>query len=78
MPSRFMKYSKEKVLRFPLFSLLACLMLWKVPSQAEIRLKLTEDENKSTLRPGSISWLVAGINVEDEQLVPALCNNFSL
>jgi hypothetical protein len=47
-------------------------MIWMltsqaVPSQAEIRLKLTENENESGLKSGSISWLVAGINVEDAQ-----------
>jgi len=47
-------------------------MIWMltsyaVPSQADIRLNLTENENESGLKSGSISWLVAVINIEDAQ-----------
>ena len=61
------------MLRSPLFNP-PCGMLipWAVPSQAEIRLKLTANESNNRLHSGSISWLVAGINAEDAQWVPAL------
>ena len=32
---------------------------------ADIRLKITEHENECGLQSDSISWLVAGINIED-------------
>lgn len=38
-----------------------------VPSQAEIRLRLTEHENDSSLKIGAISWLAEGINLEGLQ-----------
>ena len=44
-----------------------CWPSYAVPSQADIRLKLTKNENDSGLKSGSISWLVAGINIEDAQ-----------
>jgi len=44
-----------------------CLM--HVPSQADIRLKLTENENGSGLQSGSISWLVSGMVIEDAQYI---------
>jgi len=44
-----------------------CWLSYAVPSQADIRLKLTKHENKCGLQSGIISWLVAGINIEDSQ-----------
>jgi hypothetical protein len=37
------------------------------PSQADIRLGLTSNENKKGLKSGTITWLVMGISLEDEQ-----------
>ena len=37
------------------------------PSQADIRLDLTSSEHKKGLKSGSITWLVLGISLEDEQ-----------
>jgi hypothetical protein len=45
------------------------LMVMLEPSQAEIRLTLTGNENQSGLESGSISWLNNGINIEQAQYV---------
>jgi hypothetical protein len=37
------------------------------PSQAEIRLTLTENEKENGGKLGSISWLTTGINIEQAQ-----------
>jgi hypothetical protein len=37
------------------------------PSQADIRLALTSSEGKKGLRSGTITWLVMGMSLEDEQ-----------
>ena len=37
------------------------------PSQADIRLCLTSSERKKVLKSGTITWLVMGISLEDEQ-----------
>jgi hypothetical protein len=37
------------------------------PSQADIRLDLTSSERKKGLKSGSITWIVLGISLEDEQ-----------
>jgi hypothetical protein len=37
------------------------------PSQADIRLGLTSSERKKGLKSGTITWLVMGISLEDEQ-----------
>ncbi|KAF8463731.1 hypothetical protein DFH94DRAFT_686719 [Russula ochroleuca] len=49
-----------------------CLRIYDVqveqaPSQADIRLGLTSSEQKKGLRCGTITWLVLGISLEDEQ-----------
>jgi hypothetical protein len=36
---------------------------------AEIRLTLTESETSDIERPGSIPWIIQGINLEDSQYV---------
>ncbi|KAG1840122.1 hypothetical protein C8R48DRAFT_679665 [Suillus tomentosus] len=43
------------------------LQMNKAPTMAEIRLKLTESENTDTGKPGTVSWLITGINLEDLQ-----------
>ncbi|KAG1799946.1 uncharacterized protein HD556DRAFT_1305447 [Suillus plorans] len=43
------------------------LQMNKAPTMAEIRLKLTESENTDTSKPGTVSWLITGINLEDLQ-----------
>ncbi|KAG0703425.1 hypothetical protein DFH29DRAFT_874531 [Suillus ampliporus] len=43
------------------------LQMNKAPTMAEIRLKLTESENSDTGNPGTVSWLITGINLEDLQ-----------
>ncbi|KAG2117531.1 hypothetical protein BD769DRAFT_1672572 [Suillus cothurnatus] len=43
------------------------LQINKAPTMAEIRLKLTESENADTGHPGTVSWLITGINLEDLQ-----------
>ncbi|KAG1844776.1 hypothetical protein F4604DRAFT_1937331 [Suillus subluteus] len=43
------------------------LQINKAPTMAEIRLKLTESENDDTRHPGTVSWLITGINLEDLQ-----------
>lgn len=53
-----------------LISLILMLTFGAVPSQAEIRLKLTQhedDEDDSSLKFGAISWLAEGINLEGLQ-----------
>ena len=40
---------------------------YAVPSQADIRLKLSKNENESGLKLGSISWLVTGINIKESK-----------
>lgn len=37
------------------------------PSQAEIRLKLTEKEMEVGLESGTVGWLTSGINIEEAQ-----------
>ena len=37
------------------------------PSQADIQLDLTSSEHKKGLKSGSITWLVLGISLKDEQ-----------
>ncbi|KAG1838555.1 hypothetical protein F4604DRAFT_1572198 [Suillus subluteus] len=39
----------------------------KAPTMAEIRLTLTESETSDIERPGSIPWIIQGINLEDSQ-----------
>ena len=39
------------------------------PSQAEIRLGLTKEENRANSRGGHVMWLNEGINIEQEQFV---------
>ncbi|KAG1729111.1 uncharacterized protein EDB91DRAFT_1085887 [Suillus paluster] len=43
------------------------LQINKAPTMAEIRLKLTEFENVDDRLPGTVSWLITGINLEDLQ-----------
>lgn len=43
------------------------LTIQAAPSQAEIRLTLTENEKENGLKSGSISWLTTGINIEQAQ-----------
>jgi len=43
--------------------------LYLAPTMAEIRLKLTKSENADTGHPGTVSWLITGINLEDLQYV---------
>ncbi|KAG1886594.1 hypothetical protein F4604DRAFT_1571859, partial [Suillus subluteus] len=43
------------------------LQINKAPTMAEIRLKLTESENDDDKHPGTVSWLITGINLEDLQ-----------
>ncbi|KAG1846287.1 hypothetical protein F4604DRAFT_1533945, partial [Suillus subluteus] len=43
------------------------LQINKAPTMAEIQLKLTESENADTGKPGTVSWLITGINLEDLQ-----------
>ncbi|KAG1732854.1 uncharacterized protein EDB91DRAFT_1057862 [Suillus paluster] len=43
------------------------LQINKAPTMAEIRLKLTESENNDDRLPGTVSWLITGINLEDLQ-----------
>ncbi|KAG1889979.1 hypothetical protein F4604DRAFT_1568437 [Suillus subluteus] len=39
----------------------------KAPTMAEIQLTLTESETSDIERPGSIPWIIQGINLEDSQ-----------
>ncbi|KAG2070067.1 hypothetical protein BDR04DRAFT_1118593 [Suillus decipiens] len=41
------------------------LQMNKALTMAEIYLKLTESENADTGKPGTVSWLITGINLED-------------
>jgi hypothetical protein len=43
------------------------LTIQAAPSQAEIRLTLTENEKEGGLKSGTISWLTTGINIEQAQ-----------
>lgn len=45
------------------------LTTWTAPSLAEIRLDLTENENRSGVEGGVASWLGLGIALEDAQYV---------
>ena len=65
-----MTYNYIKVNKFYSCARIDSLMIFFffiAPSQAEIRLDLTSDERKKGLKSGSITWLVLGISLEDEQ-----------
>ena len=42
-------------------------VIFVAPSQADIRLGLTSSERKKGLKSGTITWLVMGLSLEDEQ-----------
>jgi hypothetical protein len=56
-----MKFSYTDLKLFILF------IKYTAPSQADIRLALTSNEKKKGLKSGTITWLVMGISLEDEQ-----------
>jgi hypothetical protein len=64
-----MIYNYIKVNKFYSYARIDSLKMFSfiVPSQADIRLDLTSNERKEGLKSGSITWLVLGISLEDEQ-----------
>ncbi|KAG1830726.1 hypothetical protein DFJ58DRAFT_671542 [Suillus subalutaceus] len=64
-----LKIDKGKFPSIPLSNLMTNSHIpdYEAPTMAEIRLKLTESETLEIGRPGSVSWIIQGINLEDSQ-----------
>ena len=63
-----LKKAKVSTNTLPAILFISC----TAPSLAEMRLDLTENENRSGVNEGAVSWLGLGIALEDAQCLPQL------